>query len=345
MKAAILTPHFFPEITGNSVTVSRLAKGLAARGVEVEIVNTGAVRDPVAVLSRLRNFAPRVLHGLNAFKTGELLLDLGRELALPMALTVTGTDAYQNLSEEKQRDRVLRVLRSVQGIIVFHEAVRSRLNLVAPEVAERLVVIPQAVDLPEGVKDPLQGIPARPDRFRFLVASGIRPVKNVASLLAPCAQVVREFPQVELVVAGPILDPQAGEAFRKQIASLPWAHFLGPVPHDQMRTLYGGVDVVVNSSLSEGGMANTLLEAMSLGLPVLASRIEGNATIVEEGVNGLLYSGPEEFRTKAARLITDPVLRRRLGEAGREFIQREFPPEREVSGYLRLYRKLTEEIP
>ncbi|MBI3015213.1 MAG: glycosyltransferase family 4 protein [Candidatus Tectomicrobia bacterium] len=345
MRVAILTPHFFPSVTGNSVTAGRLAKGLAARGAEVEIVNTEIDQDPARILSRLEDFAPEVLHGLNAFRTGNLLLETAQKLGLPTVLTITGTDAYQNLPDESQRPRVVEILNSVDAIVVFHEAVRAHLSLHAPGVVAKVVVIPQAVDLPEGEGDPLERIPPAPNRFLFLIAAGIRPVKNVSFSLAPLSRLVRSFPQVRLVIAGPILDPVLGKTFLEQISVLPWVHYLEAVPHHQMRALYEAVQVLINSSRSEGGMANSLLEAMSVGVPVLASRIQGNTTIVEDGVNGFLFSGEEEFLEKARLLVADGDLRHRLGEAGRELIRREFPPDREVSSYLRLYRKLIEGIP
>jgi len=344
MRIAILTPHFFPSITGNSVTASRIAKGLAARGAEVEIVNTEVSPDLAQILSLLKDFSPDVLHGLNAFRTGNLLRETGQKLGLPTVLTITGTDAYQNLTDESQRPMVIEILNFVGAISVFHEAVRTHLGQQAPDILEKVAVIPQAVDLPEGEGDPLEKIPAGPDRFLFLVSAGIRPVKNVSFVLAPLARLVEELPQIHLVIAGPILDPELGRIFLEQISTLPWVHYLQAVPHHQMRSLYAAVQVVINSSLSEGGMANSLLEAMSMGIPVLASRIPGNTTIVQDGVNGFLFSGEKEFWEKARLLAAGKDLRWRMGEAGRELIRREFSPEREVSSYLRLYRRLTEGI-
>jgi len=345
MRVAILTPHFFPSITGNSVTASRLAKGMATRGAQVEIINMELHRDPAWILSFLKDFAPDILHGLNAFRTGHLLLEMAEKLGLPSVLTITGTDAYQNLPDESQRPKVVETLNSAGAIVVFHEAVRAHLSLYAPEVIAKAVVIPQAVDLPAGEGNPLEKIPPAPDRFLFLISAGIRPVKNVSFSLAPLSRLVRVCPQIRLVIAGPILDPALGKIFLEQISVLPWVHYLEAVPHHQMRALYEAGQVLINSSLSEGGMANSLLEAMSVGVPVLASRIQGNTTIVEDGVNGFLFSGEEEFLEKARLLVADGDLRRRLGEMGRELIRREFPAEREVSSYLRLYGKLIEGIP
>jgi glycosyltransferase involved in cell wall biosynthesis len=87
-------------------------------------------------------------------------------------------------------------------------------------------------------------------------------------------------------------------------------------------------------------MSNAILEAMSKAVPVLASAIEGNRTIIAEGVDGLLYGSEEEFEAKAEALLRDPVLRRRLGGAGKAKVDREFPLRAEIGEYEALYQSL-----
>jgi glycosyltransferase involved in cell wall biosynthesis len=99
-------------------------------------------------------------------------------------------------------------------------------------------------------------------------------------------------------------------------------------------------DVVLNCSLSEGGMANSVLEALALGRAVLASDIPGNRSLVEDGITGFLFGGPEELAAKADRLLQDPDLRARLGTAGRERVNARFGSDRETDGYLAAYARL-----
>lgn len=62
------------------------------------------------------------------------------------------------------------------------------------------------------------------------------------------------------------------------------------------------------------------LQYMALGIPVVAQRIGANLEIIVPEGNGLLASRPEEWRAALLRLIRDPELRRRLGEAGRRTV-------------------------
>ena len=61
--------------------------------------------------------------------------------------------------------------------------------------------------------------------------------------------------------------------------------------------------------------ANKVLAYMGAGLPVVMNPTEAERLVVEDGVTGLFASTPGEFETQMVRLITDPALRRSIGEA------------------------------
>src|SRR5262249_62076167 len=69
--------------------------------------------------------------------------------------------------------------------------------------------------------------------------------------------------------------------------------------------------------------------------------VEGNRSLIEPGVAGLLFGDEAELCEQAERLAADPALRARLGAAGWEIVQRRYPPAREIEGYLEVYRPLT----
>jgi glycosyltransferase involved in cell wall biosynthesis len=108
-----------------------------------------------------------------------------------------------------------------------------------------------------------------------------------------------------------------------------------------MASLLAQADVVLNCSISEGGMPNAILEALVLERAVLASDVAGNRALVEDDVTGLLFGNARELQAKAERLVRDPALRARLGRAGRALVEREFPIDRELTGYRDVYRRLT----
>ncbi len=88
-----------------------------------------------------------------------------------------------------------------------------------------------------------------------------------------------------------------------------------------MRRLLASADLYVWPGFGEAyGIA--FLEAQATGLPVLAMNCGGIASVVDDGTTGLLVpegDGPA-FAAALARLIADPDLRLRLGEAGRRLV-------------------------
>jgi glycosyltransferase involved in cell wall biosynthesis len=142
-----------------------------------------------------------------------------------------------------------------------------------------------------------------------------------------------------------VLEPEVGEAIERALADVPWARRVGEVPHAQMASLISHADVVLNCSVSEGGTANSVLEALALGRAVLASDIEGNRSIIAHGVTGLLFRDEVDFESQAARLARDPALRERLGRAGAALVNEHFTPALEIAGYEAIYRELVRPSP
>jgi len=90
------------------------------------------------------------------------------------------------------------------------------------------------------------------------------------------------------------------------------------------------------------GMSNALLEAMSCGLPCVATRVSGNEDIINHGFNGLLVE-PGDYQGLAEallKLLRDPVLVLRLGHAARETIEKHYSLEHITDIYVELYQRI-----
>ncbi len=341
MRVAILTPHFVPAVRGNAVTVQRIESGLRERGLDVTVISLDAVSDPAAAGARLRALRPAVVHGFHAYHTGPLVAEAAGALGVPAIITITGTDVNHDLFDPARRPAVARALELAQAIVVFHEAIGEKLGRELPHLRGKVRVIEQSVQCEEEQFDLRARIGAGPEAFLFFLPAGIRPVKNVLYAVRPLERLRARHHALRLVIAGPIVEAGEGERLRAAAASRPWVRHLGPLSHGEICASLKTVQVVLNTSVSEGGMSNAILEAMSVGVPVLASDIEGNRTIIADGVDGFLFASEEEFATKAEALVRDPVLRRRLGGAGKVKVDREFPLKGEIGEYLALYRDLT----
>ena len=340
-RVAVLTPFAAPSVRGNAITVDRVTRGLRQRGVELRVWDLSVVPEG-AVDHQVSQYGPAVIHAFHAFRTGPAALRLARRAHIPLLVTVTGTDVNQDLVDEDAGPIVRRVLEGAGAVSVFDESMASRIVETLPATAARLVVVPQSVvfEAPaSGHWPPVAALERRPGPI-ILFPAGIRKVKRPAFPLEPLERLRDRHPTLELVYVGPIIDAAEGEALNRLLSGYPWARYVGAVPHDRMPTLLDLADVVLNCSLSEGGMANSVLEALALGRAVLAADIAGNRSLIEDAITGFLFGSPEELTAKADRLLEDPDLRARLGVAGRERVNARFGADRETDGYLAAYARL-----
>lgn len=92
----------------------------------------------------------------------------------------------------------------------------------------------------------------------------------------------------------------------------------------QLRSFDVGIMPLPDTPWTRGKCGYKLIQYMACGVPVIASPVGVNSSLVEHGVNGFLASTDEEWRDALAALISDPGLRQRMGEAGRQRVEEEF---------------------
>ncbi len=164
----------------------------------------------------------------------------------------------------------------------------------------------------------------------------LSPEKDVLTLLKALKIVAREEPRFRLEIAG---DGTCRSALENSCAELGierQVRFLGNVK--DIPRLLARASMCVLSSITEG-MSLTLLEAMARGLPVVATRVGGNAEVVVDGQTGLLVPArnPELLAVAMLRLWRDAALARRMGLAGRQRVEAHFNVKRMVNDYEMLY--------
>jgi L-malate glycosyltransferase len=340
LRLAMLTPFGPPAARGNAVTTSRVARGLAERGIEVTLWDLSAA-GAAAIESEVTAYRPALIHAFHAYHTGPLAARLAQRVEVPLVITLTGTDANRDLLDPERGPVVRGVLAEARRITVFDGSVAARVAIALPGIEPKIAVVPQSAQLPATDVFPLeQWWPTPPHTFLFVFPAGLRAVKDPLFPLAPLGRLVRAIPEIRLLYVGPVLEPSVGDALARELRARAWARHIGQVPHTQMASLLSRADVVLNCSISEGGMANSVLEALSLGRAVLASDIEGNRSLVTDGATGLLFRDEAEFEGRAALLARDPALRERLGRAGAALVAERFSPAREIDGYCDVYDAL-----
>lgn len=102
--------------------------------------------------------------------------------------------------------------------------------------------------------------------------------------------------------------------------------FLGHLNRNQLSKFYQSIRFLVVPSITYETFGIAAAEAMSHGLPIIASRIGGLPEVVEDGVNGLLFApgNAEDLSRKILLLWENPDLCRQMGLAGYKMAKREF---------------------
>ena len=331
-RIALLSPVPLDSPRGNAVTVARIAAGLRARGLDLDVWDTETPGLGTLVAAR----SPALVHAFHAYGAGRLALSFARAAGVPLVVTLTGTDVSHDLRDPERAASVRDVLGGAAAVVAFHGSVAAEVEAAMPALAGRVRVVPQSVQFgPDANEHP--GAPTVDGDPCIFFPAGIRPVKRPLLPLEPLERVQREHPGLRLWYAGPALDSTEARRLEAALAGRPWARYLGAVPHAVMPALLGAADIVLNCSESEGGMANSVIEALALGRAVLASDIPGNRSLIEDGVTGLLFDSEAALGEGARRLADDPALRRRLGETGRRLVTARLSSSREIDGYLEVY--------
>ena len=334
MKIALIVPQYNHLTTGNAVTVHRISKYLTKHGCHTKIFSIDSIQAE-SLTKELQKFSPDIIHGFHALKTGTYAREAAATLLLPFVITLTGTDIYNSYSGS-QLNLLKRNLRSASAIVCFHNSIKTEFSKKFPFIAEKCKVIPQGVELPSlNINQTRQT-----DNFTFFLPAGLRPVKNVTFPLNPFLKLHYKFGNLKFILAGPVIDKPYAERVKAEFNNFGFAEYAGEIPFEHMQDYYISSDVVLNCSISEGGMANSLLEAMSFGKAVLASNIEGNSSFIKDGENGFLYNQEEDFIEKAQKLILSPQLRLDIGKAGRKYVEMNCSPDIEAKRYIKEYENL-----
>jgi len=171
------------------------------------------------------------------------------------------------------------------------------------------------------------------------------PIKDVPTLLRAAASLAKRHPQLRVLLVG-----SGSEEQRWRSGAQGHSELNGRVVFTGERRDVGEVlsamDVFVLPSVREG-MSNTLLEAMALELPVIATAAGGNSEVVEDRVSGFLFKPGDNLALAnlLEPLIVNSELRARMGEAARRRAETHFSLRRMTSNYAQLYLEVAQKRP
>lgn len=195
-----------------------------------------------------------------------------------------------------------------------------------------------------GSRAPLAGLPFEsPDLWRVGTVGRMQAVKAQTVLAKAFVQVLQARPELRsklrliLVGDGPLRSECAQILNSAGLSDLAWLPGERADVADVMRSL----DCFVLPSLAEG-ISNTILEAMSTGLPVLATRVGANSELVAHERTGLLVpsGNVDALANGLMRMVDMPNRSAAWGQQGRLEVERRFSLQAMVAGYEAVYRQV-----
>jgi putative glycosyltransferase (TIGR04348 family) len=299
----IVSPASARENNGNWQTASRWLRFLGARA-KVAVARDWDGGQP----------APDLLVALHARRSASALAAFaGAHPDRPSLLVLTGTDLYRDIHDDPAARASLAHATSLAVL-----QPRGLDELDPPSRARAHVIYQSAPCLH----------PARPRAGTgdIVMIGHLRAEKDPLTFMRAAALVT--VPGVRLLHVGGALDPALGEAARATQAQQPRYRWLGALSHMPARRLLRRCRAMAICSRMEGG-ANVIIEALTSGVPVLASDIPGNRGMLGEDYAGFFapgdaaalaglidrIGGDERFR---ARLLRQCAARRRLFAPARE---------------------------
>uniref|UniRef100_A0A3Q0RVZ7 Glycosyltransferase 1 domain containing 1 n=1 Tax=Amphilophus citrinellus TaxID=61819 RepID=A0A3Q0RVZ7_AMPCI len=317
--------------TGNHTTAERIRSYIESAGHTCELRDAGEFQSPADVVNLVsENPQFEAALAIHLFKAGRLLVDI----QIPFGVIFGGTDINEDVKVEQKRVVMQQVLLKARFAVAFTDKLKEEAELF---LCFDIVVVSFCLSgFSPGIRT------EHVDELRvFLLVCGLRRVKDPLylvevfskkwfhmfwSFLYLCSVLTFYFSQIDPVLTAEV------EAVVKRTAGV----FLAQERcqqelHAAMKRCFA----VVNSSISEG-MSAAILEAMHLGVPVLARDIPGNAAVVQHEVTGLLYSSPQEFVHQSQRLLSDHELRKRVVRNGKLCVEMHHGVKEERETYQRL---------
>lgn len=261
------------------------------------------------------------------------------------------TDPGASLDEAKRTHIRNALLPGTTTFIACSQDAERTLLSVCPELAGKVSVIPNGVDLGRFIATRSNSRSAGRLRAELGIADTaqivgfvgrLTPQKGVSHLIAATAPLLREHPDLHVVIVGdgPLRRRLEDEAAKDSNGRI---HFIGE-RQDVPEVLAAFDLLAVPSEWEPFGIVN--VEAMACGIPVVAFDVGGIPEIVQADVTGILApKGDDQALANAiARLLADNDARRGMGEAGRHRAEREFDIGRFVKRIEDMYSTLKGEV-
>jgi glycosyltransferase involved in cell wall biosynthesis len=263
----------------------------------------------------------------------------------------------------RDREMVRRRLSGADLVVGCSNFVAGQVRERFPDLAERVIAIPNATAIPDQPRERRQGAVA------ILFVGRLSPEKGVHVLVEAFNRVQAAHPDTRLDVVGPaavapwsFVDPRGedpmfdelrgfyhGQDYSAYLRTLPSSdaakrvRFVGAVPHADLGRFYDDADILVLPSIWNEPFGLPVIEAMARCVPVVTTTRGAFPEIVEHGTSGLMVEpgDSDALATALGALVADEGMRMRMGAAAGERAAAKFSWDRYVAQWQAAYAGLT----
>lgn len=302
------------------------------------------------VASLARHHQPRFIWSDSVRPCGYPAKWAHERTGVPYGVIVHGGDLLNELHRIHQRTfarkTVRALLRSARAVVANSQWTREQAQKVLRELgldpqAEHVKVVPLGTD-PQHFRP---GLDPREVRARYrlngdtwlLTVARLEPYKGIDISLQAVAQLRRQGLDIGYCVVGVGKKRAAYKKLAAELGIAGTVRFVGSVPDADLPALYNAAAVYLGVSRKADrgwveGFGIALAEASASGLPVIAGRSGGLAEAVQDGETGLVVPPDDAAAVAAAvhRVVSDQLLARRLGQAGRKAVETYYNWERVI---------------
>lgn len=244
-------------------------------------------------------------------------------------LTFHGSEILKFASSPLRRSLARQLIRRATRVSTLTNYTQELLLTHFPEAADKITITPGALRSDFAVVPPKTTSSAK--KIVVLTVGRLHPRKGQLITLQALQALA---PEVRANLEYWIVGGQSKGNYEQTLRAAALAHpdlmvrFLGNLPDEELSAVYDRADIFAMTSINHGnsieGFGLVYLEAAAHGLPVVAHDVGGVAEAVSDGVTGLLVPPhrPAQLAAAFEKLIFDEPLRKRLGEAGREWAGR-----------------------
>ena len=190
---------------------------------------------------------------------------------------------------------------------------------------QEIAVVPNGVDLTK-FKNQNSKIKMTNQNSKIVITTSRLVKKNgIDTLIKAIAEVKKEIPDIKLWILGG--GEQAAElnSLAEHLGIKSSVKFFGEIPNDEVYDYLGQADIFVRPSRSEG-LGTSFLEAMAVGLPIVATSVGGIPDFLKDGQTGLFCKkdDPSDLAEKISQLFHDADLRKKVAQRGQELVLRDY---------------------